>query len=153
MLVRMGIKYDSEDAIQTIDQIMTIFRDTAYETSIDLAKEKGQFPNFDWKGYNKSKFVKTLPKTIKNKIKNNGIRNCTLTTVAPTGSGAIVARVTSGIEPIFATSYNRMVKKNDGGYGKEFEQYTVYHPIIKELFETDENFSNRRSRLHWLPSC
>ena len=148
MLVRMGIQYDSEDAIQTIDQIMTIFRDTAYETSINLAKEKGQFPHFDWKGYNKSKFVKALPKTIKEKIKNNGIRNCTLTTVAPTGSGAIVARVTSGVEPIFATSYKRMVKKNDGGYGKEFEQYTVYHPIIKELFGTDENLPEYVTTAH-----
>jgi len=148
MLVRMGVKYDSEDAIQTIDQIMTIFRDTAYETSIELAREKGQFPNFDWKGFNKSKFVKTLPKTIKDKIKNNGIRNCTLTTVAPTGSGAIVARVTSGIEPIFATSYKRMVKKNNGGYGKEFEQYTVYHPIIKELFGTDEDLPNYVTTAH-----
>lgn len=139
MLVKMGIKYDSEDAIQTIDQIMTIFRDATYETSINLAKEKGQFPHFDWKGYNKSKFVKSLPKSLRERIKNNGIRNCTLTTVAPTGSGAIVARVTSGVEPIFATSYKRMVKKNDGGYGKEFDQYTVYHPIIKELFGTDED--------------
>ena len=148
MLVRMGIQYDSEDAIQTIDQIMTIFRDTAYETSINLAKEKGQFPHFDWKGYNKSKFVKSLPKSIKEKIKNNGIRNCTLTTVAPTGSGGIVARVTSGVEPIFATSYKRMVKKNDGGYGKEFEQYTVYHPIIKELFGTDENLPEYVTTAH-----
>ena len=148
MLVRMGIQYDSEDAIQTIDQIMTIFRDTAYETSINLAKEKGQFPHFKWKGYNKSKFVKALPKSIKEKIKNNGIRNCTLTTVAPTGSGAIVARVTSGVEPIFATSYKRMVKKNDGGYGKEFEQYTVYHPIIKELFGTDENLPEYVTTAH-----
>ena len=148
MLVRMGIQYDSEDAIQTIDQIMTIFRDTAYETSINLAKEKGQFPNFDWKGYNKSKFVKALPKSIKEKIKKDGIRNCTLTTVAPTGSGAIVARVTSGVEPIFATSYKRMVKKNDGGYGKEFEQYTVYHPIIKELFGTDENLPEYVTTAH-----
>ena len=148
MLVRMGIQYDSEDAIQTIDQIMTIFRDTAYETSINLAKEKGQFPHFNWKGYNKSKFVKALPKSIKEKIKNNGIRNCTLTTVAPTGSGAIVARVTSGVEPIFATSYKRMVKKNDGGYGKEFEQYTVYHPIIKELFGTDENLPEYVTTAH-----
>tara|TARA_B100001287_G_scaffold76557_1_gene63660 strand:- start:3570 stop:5987 length:2418 start_codon:yes stop_codon:yes gene_type:complete len=148
MLVRMGIQYDSEDAIQTIDQIMTIFRDTAYETSINLAKEKGQFPHFDWKGYNKSKFVKSLPKSIKEKIKNNGIRNCTLTTVAPTGSGGIVARVTSGVEPIFATSYKRMVKKNDGGYGKEFEQYTVYHPIIKELFGTDENLPDYVTTAH-----
>ena len=53
MLVKMGIQYDSEDAIQTIEQIMQIFRDTAYETSIDLASEKGAFPNFDWSGYSK----------------------------------------------------------------------------------------------------
>ena len=113
MLVQMGIKYDSEDALQTIDQIMQIFRDTAYETSVNLGIEKGQFPNFDWGGYSKSKFVKNLPKTVQTKIKKHGIRNSTLTTVAPTGSGAIVARVTSGVEPIFATSYKRRVKEND----------------------------------------
>ena len=67
--------------------------------------QKRRFPNFDWSGYSKSKFVKNLPKTLQNKIKKHGIRNSTLTTVAPTGSGAIVARVTSGVEPIFATSY------------------------------------------------
>ena len=111
MLVKMGIQYDSEDALQTIEQIMQIFRDTAYETSIEIASEKEAFPNFDWSGYSKSKFVKNLPKALQNKIKKHGIRNSTLTTVAPTGSGAIVARVTSGVEPIFATSYKRRVKK------------------------------------------
>ena len=141
MLVRLGIKYDSEDALQTIEQIMQLFRDTAYETSAELAIEKGQYPNFDWNGYSKSKFVKNLPKTLQKKIKDNGIRNCTLTTVAPTGSGAIVARVTSGVEPIFATSYNRRVKENDG-YGKSFKEYTVYHPIIKKLFGDDQNLPN-----------
>ena len=138
MLVRMGIQYDSEDALQTVDQIMQIFRDSAYETSNQLSVEKGGYPNFDWKGYSKSKFIKNLPKSLQNKIKKEGIRNCTLTTVAPTGSGAIVARVTSGIEPIFATSYKRMVKKNDG-YGKEFDEYKVYHPIIEKLFGNDED--------------
>mgnify|MGYP001162646636 CR=1 FL=1 len=141
MLVRLGIKYDSEDALQTIEQIMQLFRDTAYETSAELAIEKGQYPNFDWNGYSKSKFVKNLPKTLQKKIKDNGIRNCTLTTVAPTGSGAIVARVTSGVEPIFATSYNRRVKENDG-YGKSFKEYTVYHPIIKKLFGDDQDLPN-----------
>ena len=139
MLVRMGIQYDSEDALQTIEQVMDIFRDTAYETSIGLAKEKGEFPHFNWDGYSKSKFVKSLPKSLRNNIKNFGIRNSTITTVAPTGSGAIVARVTSGIEPIFATSYKRRVKENDGGYGKTFKNYTVYHPIIEKLFGTDDN--------------
>ena len=138
MLVKMGIKYDSDEALETIGKIMEIHRDTAYETSVDLAKEKGQFPNFDWDGYSQSLFVQDLPKKLQTKIKNNGIRNCTLTTVAPTGSGAIVARVTSGVEPIFATSYQRKVKKNDS-LGKEFDTFTVYHPVVQEMFGTDEN--------------
>ncbi|MBT5225830.1 MAG: adenosylcobalamin-dependent ribonucleoside-diphosphate reductase [Candidatus Marinimicrobia bacterium] len=139
MMVRMGIKYDSEDALQTIEQIMQIFRDTAYETSAELAEEKGQCPNFDWNGFSKSRFIKNLPKSLQEKIKQNGVRNCTLTTVAPTGSGAIVSRVTSGVEPIFATSYKRRVKNNGDGYGKTFNEYKVYHPIIGKLFETDKN--------------
>ena len=138
MLVKMGIQYDSDEALETIGKIMEIHRNTAYETSVDLAKEKGQFPNFDWDGYSQSLFVQDLPKKLQTKIKNNGIRNCTLTTVAPTGSGAIVARVTSGVEPIFATSYKRKVKKNDS-LGKEFDTFTVYHPVIQEMFGTDEN--------------
>ena len=147
MLVRLGIKDDSEDALQTIEQIMQIFRDTSYETSTQLAVEKGEYPNFDWTGYSKSKFVKNLPKSLQEKIKKNGIRNCTLTTVAPTGSGAIVARVTSGVEPIFATSYKRRVKENDG-YGKSFKEYTVYHPIIETLFGTDENLPDHIVTAH-----
>ncbi len=138
MLVRMGIKYDSEDAIQTLDQIMQIFRDTAYETSTELANEKGSFKQYDWRGYSKSKFIKNLPKHLRDKIKAKGIRNSTVLTVPPTGSGAIVARVTSGIEPIFATSYNRRVKENKG-YGKSFKEYKIYHPIIEKLFGTDED--------------
>ena len=138
MLVRMQIKYDSEDALQTVDQVLKIFRDTAYETSKDLAIEKGVFPNYNWDGFKKSKFIKNLPRNLKSHIKENGIRNSTVLTVPPTGSGAIVARVTSGIEPIFATSYKRRVKKNDG-FGREFNEYKVYHPIIEKLFGTDED--------------
>ena len=138
MLVKKGIQYDSDEALEKIGKIMEIHRDTSYETSAALAKEKGQFPNFDWDGYSQSLFVQDLPKKLQTKIKNHGIRNCTLTTVAPTGSGAIVARVTSGVEPIFATSYKRKVKKNDS-LGKEFDTFTVYHPVVKEMFGTDEN--------------
>lgn len=137
MLIRMEIKYDSEDALQTVEQIMRIFRDTTYETSIELAREKGQFPNFDWSGYSKSKFVKNLPKAIQNNLRENGIRNSTLNTVAPTGSGAIVARVSSGVEPIFATSYKRRVKQNES-FGRTFNEYMVYHPVIGQLFGDDK---------------
>ena len=147
MLVKMKIKYDTVDALQTVDQIMKIFRDTAYETSIQLAQEKTPFPNFHWDGYCKSKFIQKLPKKLKNKIQQNGIRNATLNTVAPTGSGAIVARVTSGIEPIFATSYNRRVKQNDG-YGKTFNEYKVFHPIIKKLFGDDKTLPDYVTTAH-----
>jgi ribonucleoside-diphosphate reductase alpha chain len=147
MLLKMGIKYDSEDALQTTDQIMKIFRDTAYETSIELAQEKGQYPKFDWPGFSKSKFVKNLPKAMRDKIRQGGIRNSTITTVAPTGSGAIVAGVTSGVEPIFATSYTRRVKKNDS-YGKDFREYKVCHPTIKKLFGTDEQLPDHVVTAH-----
>ena len=147
MLVRMGIKYDSEDALQTVDQVMQIFRDTAYETSVELAKEKEAFPHFDWTGLRKSKFIKNLPRHLKDKIREHGIRNSTVLTVAPTGSGGIVARVTSGIEPIFATSYKRRVKKNDG-FGRDFNEYKVYHPIIEKLFGGDDNLPDHVVTAH-----
>jgi ribonucleoside-diphosphate reductase alpha chain len=138
MFVKMGIKYDSDEALNTITEIMKVHRDTTYETSIELSSEKGHFPYFKWSGYSKSNFIKNLPEDLQQRIKNDGIRNSTLTTVAPTGSGAIVARVTSGIEPIFATSYKRKVKKNDS-YGKDFDEYKVCHPVIKEMFGDDKN--------------
>ena len=138
MLVKMGIKYDSDEALEIIGEIMKIHRDIAYETSAELAQEKGGFPNFDWDGYSESLFIQDLPQELQEKIKNHGIRNSTLTTVAPTGSGAIVARVTSGVEPIFATSYKRKVKKNDS-LGKEFDTFTVYHPVVQEMFGGDKN--------------
>jgi len=137
MLVRMHVRYDSEEALEIIDKVMADMRDTAYEASINLAIEKGAFPNFDWKGYRKSKFIKNLPNSFSRAIRENGIRNVTILTVAPTGSGAIVAQVTSGIEPIFATSYQRRVKQNED-YGDTFREYTVYHPVIKNLFGNDK---------------
>ncbi|MFQ6615805.1 MAG: adenosylcobalamin-dependent ribonucleoside-diphosphate reductase [Fidelibacterota bacterium] len=138
MFVKMKIPYDSDEALEVVDSICTIMRDTAYETSIDLAKEKGPFPNFQWEGYSRSGFVKNLPETLREKIRKHGTRNATLMTVPPTGSGAIVARVTSGIEPIFQLSYTRRVKNNDG-YGNTFKEYKVYHPIVKKLFGTDKD--------------
>lgn len=136
-LIRMGKKYDSEEALETVDGIMRTFRDTAYKTSIELAEEKGIFPNFAWGGYSQSKFVQELSTDMQEQIKEKGIRNVTVLTVAPTGSGAIVAQVTSGIEPVFATKYQRRVKNQKGG-SDDFKEYTVCHPVIQELFGEGE---------------
>jgi len=137
MFVRMKIKYDSDEALQVAENVCRLMRDTIYETSVDIAREKEPFPNFETKKFSDSKFVKGLPDLIQEKITKHGIRNSTLLTVPPTGSGAIVARVTSGIEPVFQTSYFRRVKQNKG-YGNTFKEFKVYHPIIDKLFGTDE---------------
>ena len=64
MLVKMGIKYDSDEALEIIGEIMKIHRDTAYQISAELAQEKGGFPNFDWDGYSESLFVQDLPQEL-----------------------------------------------------------------------------------------
>ena len=138
MLMLRGIKYDTDDALEAVEQVMQELSSTAYKTSIELAKEKGSFPNFEWDGYSKSKYVKNLPEEVQQQIQEEGIRNSTILTVAPTGSGAIVAQVSSGIEPIFNISYKRRVKKNDS-YGEEFNEFKVVHPSVLSKFGGDEN--------------
>lgn len=138
MLMLRGIKYDTDDALEAVEEVMQMLSGTAYKTSIELAKEKGSFPNYQWKGYKKSKYVQSLPAEIQDEVKTHGIRNATILTVAPTGSGAIVAQVSSGVEPIFNVSYKRRVKKNSG-FGEEFDEFKVIHPTIRYKYGTDEN--------------
>ena len=135
-LVMMKIKYDSEQALLETEKIMQVVRDEAYKTSIEIAKEKGPFPLFDWDGYSASKFVQNLPQSIQDSIKQHGIRNSTVLTVPPVGTGSIVAQTSSGIEPIFCTSYRRRVKNHDGD---TFSEYKVYHPLVKRLWGDDES--------------
>ena len=113
-LVLMKHKYDSDDALETIEKVMQTICYWSYETSSDLAQEKGPFQLFDWKGISKSKFIQSLPQRIQDRVKKDGLRNATLVTVPPVGTGSIVAQTTSGIEPIFCTSYKRRLKQSDG---------------------------------------
>lgn len=135
-LVLMKIKYDSEEALDMVEKIMRTLRDVSYETSVELAKERSPFPIFKWSGYKKSKFVQNLPRGLHEAIKKHGIRNSTVLTVPPVGTGSIIAETSSGIEPIFCTSYTRRVKNDDG---ESFREYKVYHPLIKQVFGDDEN--------------
>jgi len=135
-LMLMKVKYDSPEALQAVEQIMQTICHHAYETSIELAREKGAFTLFDWEGVSKSKFIQGLPQGLQDKIRRFGLRNSTLITMPPVGTGSIVAQTTSGIEPIFCTSYRRRVKQADG---ESFREYKVYHPLVKTLFGGDEN--------------
>jgi ribonucleoside-diphosphate reductase alpha chain len=135
-LLMMKIKYDTQEALDETEKMMGIIRDESYRTSIELAKEKGAFPLFKWEGYSRSKFVQALPQDIQDGIRAHGIRNSTVITVPPVGTGSIAAQTSSGIEPIFCTSYRRKVKNHDG---ETYSEYKVYHPLIKKMFGDDEN--------------
>ncbi len=133
--VRMGIKYDTQEAVDTADKIMRTIRDSAYITSVRLAKERGPFPLFDWDGISQSRFIQSLPEGIQAEIREHGLRNVTLLTVPPVGTGSIVAQTSSGIEPIFSTSYRRRVKQEGGGE----KEYKVVEPVIKRTMGDDES--------------
>jgi len=135
-LVMMKIRYDSQEALDETEKMMRLIRDEAYKTSVELSREKGPFPLFSWEGYSQSKFVQALPADLQESIKTHGIRNSTVITVPPVGTGSIVAQTSSGIEPIFCTSYRRKVKNHDG---ETYSEYKVYHPLVKRLFGSDED--------------
>jgi ribonucleoside-diphosphate reductase alpha chain len=142
-LVQMGIRYDSEEALQIVERIMQTLCYNAYDESIELAKEKGAFPLFRWAGadgdpaggVSGSRFIQDLPAELQDRIRAHGMRNSTVITVPPVGTGSIVAQSSSGIEPIFCTSYKRRVKQADG---ESFSEYKVFHPLISRLFGDDE---------------
>jgi ribonucleoside-diphosphate reductase alpha chain len=129
MFFALGLRYDSEEAVEFAERIFTIMRDTAYDESINLAIEKGPFPAFDWEGYSQSEFIKRLPKQLRERIKKHGIRNVTLLTIAPTGSIGTMAGVSTGIEPIFQVKYYR---RSESLSQKEFE---VFHPTVNDYFK------------------
>jgi len=108
-LVMMGIRYDSEEARVFAAEMSCVMRDQAYSTSVLLAKEKGAFPLFDADKYLNSEFVKRLPDHIRDDIRQHGIRNSHLLSIAPTGTItlAFADNASNGIEPAFSWVYNR----------------------------------------------
>ncbi|MCL5420791.1 MAG: hypothetical protein M1284_03530, partial [Candidatus Parvarchaeota archaeon] len=107
MLISMNLKYDSDQAVEFVDYLMKRIKETAYDESSNLAREKGSFPAFTAEKHVQREFVKRLDKSIIDKIKTQGLRNACILTVAPTGSISSMAGVSGGIEPIFALSYTR----------------------------------------------
>ena len=127
MLVMMGLCYGSQASLDLTRAIMVTIRDTAYQTSIDIAKEKGAFPAFDKIKYGASPFVLGLSHELQDAIAEHGIRNSHLLAVAPTGAISLLANnVSSGIEPIFAARATRGVRGADGQTVKfEVEDFAV----------------------------
>jgi ribonucleoside-diphosphate reductase alpha chain len=119
----LGFDYGSDEFIRVFEDIMGTIRDICYETSVELAKEKGAFPLFK-KEYLDSEFAQTLPAKIRKSIANHGIRNSHLLSVAPTGTISLSAdNVSSGIEPVFSHFYDRTIQTFDGPTIERVDDY------------------------------
>ncbi|OUR76139.1 ribonucleoside-diphosphate reductase, adenosylcobalamin-dependent [Alphaproteobacteria bacterium 46_93_T64] len=124
-LIMCGFRYGSDQAISVTRQWMSQIRKSAYLASTDLAKEKGAFPLYDEKQYLKGKTIAALDREIRDAIRQNGIRNALVTSVAPTGTISLLANnISSGLEPVFSFSYTRNVLMPDGS--RKAEEVTDY---------------------------
>ena len=105
----MGYPYGSDKFLAWTEKVLACLRDNTYRASARLAKEKGPFPAYRPE-YLKSNFIRSLPASVKKEIREYGIRNSHLTSIAPTGTISLVAdNVSSGIEPPFSHYYDRTV--------------------------------------------
>lgn len=120
-IAALGLTYGSDESLEVIREIAGVKYDAELNCSISMALTRGAFLDYD---------VKIDPSVPR--------RNISWSTVAPTGTTSILAQVSSGIEPLFATHYTRNVKVNDDSdydfidpVGVKFKKYTVYHPQVK----------------------
>ena len=119
----LGYPYASPDFLNWTEKVFGCLRDNCYKASALLAKEKGAFPMYRPE-YLKSNFVRTLPASVKKEIREYGIRNSHLTSIAPTGTISLVAdNVTGGIEPVFSHYYDRTIQTFEGPRVERVEDY------------------------------
>lgn len=145
LLIYCEKEYGSEAGNELVDEIFKAIAETAYETSTELAKERGSFPFLVGateeetarlrKAFTETGFMQKMPAHIKEQILATGIRNSHLLTVAPTGSTGTMVGVATGLEPYFSFTYYR-----SGRLGKFIE---VKAEIVQEYLErhpeADEN--------------
>lgn len=126
LLIQLGVRYDSDEAIDTADRLFRRIKEHAYRASVGLSDEKGAFPAFDADRHLESAYFKDFDPELQDAIRRVKLRNVALLTVPPVGSGAALAGVTSGIEPVFAFSYVRRSESLSR------EIFDVEHPLISK---------------------
>ena len=136
MLILLNIPYNHKEAFSLARDLMRFVRATAREASVELAEIKGVFPNFKGSIYD----FQGMPR----------VRNATTTTIAPTGTLSIISDCSSGIEPIFALAYKRLIldselyeinryffeiAKDKGFYSEEMEKKVIEKGHLRGIKE------------------
>jgi len=137
LLFIMGIPYDSQEAIDLAERLMSFVKDKGHDQCAKLAEERGPFPN-----WSKSIYKDVRP-----------MRNSTVTTIAPTGTISMIAGCSSGIEPIFALAFQHRVKQPDGERVLTFVNETFEAIAKARGFYSDalKEEIARRGSLHGIP--
>ncbi|UCC61394.1 MAG: vitamin B12-dependent ribonucleotide reductase [Dehalococcoidia bacterium] len=119
LLIKLGIPYNSDKALETGEEIMKFISDKSTRTSEEIARERGVLPAFE--------------DSIYNRTDSPAVRNATRTTIAPTGTLSIIAGCSSGIEPLFALSYTRTIL--------EGTKLAEVHPLFEEAAKREGFYS------------
>jgi len=145
-LIMLGVRYDTEAARSMAARISEVMRDEAYLASVELAQEKGAFRLLNKKKYLAApRFASRLPEKLKGLIREHGIRNSHLLSIAPTGtiSLAFADNASNGIEPAYAWTYQRKKREHDGSqkiYDVEDHAWRLYRHLGGNMDALPESF-------------
>lgn len=133
-LAMLGVTYGSSRAAYMLSRWMEILQNETYRASALLAQERGVFPSYNPALHQSQNSIRKLSAEVRALVSTHGLRNGTLTTIAPTGTISMLAgNVSSGIEPIFSTSFLRSITRPDGS--KALERVTDYAALMyRQLF-------------------
>ncbi|MDA3856582.1 MAG: adenosylcobalamin-dependent ribonucleoside-diphosphate reductase [Candidatus Woesearchaeota archaeon] len=165
MFFQLGIAYDSEQGLNLLEKVMNHMTQNAYKTSANLAKEKGAAPCYDAAGYLKNPFyIEVLDEDVKELIKEHGVRNIAIMSIAPTGtiSNAVCGMrfgdknyigISGGIEPVFALYYSRRSEQmNQGAVYKIFHNTVQAYIDMKGLNEQVQGIETEEGLKKILPA-
>lgn len=142
-LIFCGAPYGGERAVALTEHWLGLLKREAYRASAELAAEKGPFPLYNPAILERPNLA-SLDEETRELIREHGLRNGCLTSIAPTGTTSLLAgNVSSGIEPVFAFSYRRKVRQPDGSTREEaVEDYalTVWKRLHGETPPPDDVF-------------
>lgn len=161
MMAMLGFKYDSEASLSMVNHAMNIMFIAEMDSQVDMAITRGSFPSFDrnveLEGNTWYDFLKNDYNAIYQKMIKYGRRNISFNTVAPTGTVSLLAKCSSGIEPIFLPFYKRRRKcmANDDKVdftdqnGEKYTEFVVVHPTFRKWVETFFNELSKETFDEW----
>lgn len=156
MLAALNLKYDSDEAFDVVKKLMYVKMESELDCTIDLAIIRGSFSGYSVETENQGNeffdFIKSEYPTQYKRMKENGRRNISWSTLAPTGTTSLMSQTTSGIEPIFMAFYTRRKKINPTDtntridfideQGDKWQEFPVLHNKLVEWYMIKNNISN-----------